>query len=318
MFKRYNIVLLFLLNLLGSCDGCKSSSCGMSKNETIDYNFNYIGLVVDSNYIGNVEVQYFNIDSNKIVSEFVKPPCIVGGYKTKLNIIIYYPCPQGGTSTFGYDPIYDIEKNNYLKIINNTNKRVEYFIYGGENMLKTVSIEEFKNQYINTYNNASNWLQEIQTKNFKGNIAVFTPIIFYYNTPIYYMLNKDKIKKEKVAFFTAKTNDYLNNEKELINLFSDTALNYCGGLLINNNYSINEILQLYKKDISNYNIFRFNASYNISFNTNNLNNKLIYSGLDNYVGTILPNDSLTNNNKKLNGIYPFIYFSGYNLNSLKN
>ena len=287
--RSIKYVLLISIFYLCSCGGCEGDS--LSVTEIIDYNLNYVGIVNNGNYTGNIEVQYFNIDSNKIISSFYNPPCLVGGYKTKLKNIIQFPFPKGGVPWFSYRSQYDWTNSNYFKIINHTNVGLDYFIFGGENQLKSVSLNEFQSNYILIKTDFGKYNDTIKTRLYQGEIAISTPIISYNLTPIYYLYFNDRIQKKNLALFTyPRKNNIELYDKKNINfnyLFKDTSAKYCGGQVIEQKYSLSDILNIYKTKTNNLNI-------NISYLSNLDIPSSLKRDINNYFGIIQPKDSITN------------------------
>ena len=286
-------IKILLLLILGTNFSCKKSSIYKDEIITENDNYNMVGLIAEDTSLKlNIQVEYFDIDSNKIVLKNYITPCIVGGYKTTLNYKIYSAALADGAAwETSKRSIIDYTNKNYFKIKNLNSTSINYFIYGVMNKNKFIDKEELINinsiPNFDNYNDAGKIInykllnEAIQEINFTGSFIHYFPIGNYKNIPVYYMLNPTSLINQSIADF----DDIQTNKYSFKKLYLNNDNIVFGKDSVKKNWSIFEIMNLYQANqIINPKVKTYiylQSSYNYSYE------KKLY-------GKILPQSNIIN------------------------
>ena len=123
------IVFIIAVIIFGTTiNSCRkpSSICGTSKaTYTGVYKFNEIGILGADSSNAYIEVQYTisNGNTNHILTQWVKSPCLIGGYPVNCNYDSIYTCSSGQVSGILLRPKigYGMGNAEFMKIINHSN-----------------------------------------------------------------------------------------------------------------------------------------------------------------------------------------------------
>lgn len=245
--KVLSILMVAVVALIGlnSCWKKPDPKCGTIKtNYTAPYRFNEIGILGTVSINPYIEVQYTTDagnGSNKIVTQWVSPPCLVGGQPVVCNYDSIYQCADGQVRTIlpHVQINYDMGGAEYMKIINHGSNPIEYFIAGTQD---TVSLALSK-LGVNT---SDPTLPAIRTID-------IMPFVQYNNTPIYYLLHPDKIPHADLFNIHLYLPPAVNNNNfsytgvyDILTKKSDPT--WCGNLHITQAWSVEDVMKLYRAE----------------------------------------------------------------------
>ena len=238
--------ILFLLTLgaaiiteLGSCWKKPDSRCGTIKtNYTATYKFNEIGILGDTSSTPYIEVQYTVSNSagnNQVLTQWVTPPCLIGGYPVVCNYDSGYDCADGQVISISphVKISYGTGGAEFMKIINHSTNTLEYFIAGTQDT-STISLHDYGINVPNGTNPPST------------RTTVITPFVQYNNAPIYYLLNPDKKPNTNLYSLIIDDNKNYTGKYNVLTLQSNP--NQIGNLQVSQAWSIGDVMKLYRAE----------------------------------------------------------------------
>ena len=291
------IIIIFLAITLNSCEERDKLCFTVKSNYSKLYKFNEIGILGADSSNPYIEIQYTisNGTTNQVVTQWVKPPCLIGDYPVICNYDSVYSCAS--FSIIGFlqrvNIGYDVGNPEYMKIINHSNNVLEYFISGTQDTA-TISLNR-----INTAN-ASVLLPSNRTLSTE-------PFIQYKNAPIYYLLHPDK--KPKADLYKL----YLNQDGKYIGKYNViTSLanpNQIGDLQVTKPWTIEDVMKLYRAEYKQ----SVDTILTFSLTTNaygeEYNNPRLSTGNSDELVYISEKTSLTNNYKRPNQLKFYGYIN---------
>lgn len=304
---KTSVKLLVLIPFIISLYACPSpyTEEKFVKTKKTKLKYNLIGVVGESSGTPYIEVEYSEDNGNgenKVVKKMLSPPFLIGGH----FVNVLYDSMNFISNTqnqilYSYrllKPNYTKGGSNYLKIKNYSNKPLEYFIAGTQDVV-TISnpLNRFNEPWLKKKYSADN------TCDWHNGIQVI-PTPFYNKAPIYYLLfpqKKHTTNLFKIELIGEESSNVWKYTCETF-YFSD---NKCGDLTLNKEWSVEEVMTLYRAEYKNSNEIKLYADYwNAYIYGYRLNSKNGLPGNWEYArvnkklyGTIAPNDSLVGNEK---------------------
>ena len=222
---------------------------------TEKYPFNYVGIVGEPSDSAYVEVLYADAstnNSNTIAHKWIKLPAIIGGnYSNVLFDSIVKKIT--GINKTRIEPVgriahidYSENSSHYMQIINHGSKSIEYFIVGNHD----IKMYDLDKLYAGAYTEAGDTHKTPPT----SITTDLLPEVFFQGTPVKYLLFPN-LKPSKNLYKVYKDAIYSKNNTEYYGFNGIDTLffenNRCGDIIVNNAWSIEEVIALYRAEYRN-------------------------------------------------------------------
>lgn len=220
-------IMMICLSLV-SCQNWTDEKLVATVSKTCKYNI--IGITGPESTEPYVEVRYCKDDghgNNVIVKEMLCPPILFGGHPVNISCDSIIEITGHGHKDSKYKATgnykillkhqYGEGEAEYLHIINHSiDKSIEFFVAGSQDM-------KIKG------NGCNGW----------GVIDIM-PTVYYRHAPIYYLLFPQKKYAQNLLGSSLDCNDVFNFEG-----------NRCGDLELNQGWSVDEVMGLYRAEYNN-------------------------------------------------------------------